>query len=192
MTKPTYNPEDYIELYSGVPYFFMDPNSHDYEIEDIAHSLSMQCRYGGHTRVFYSVAEHCVRLADYTRDNINNNPRYVRTALLHDAGEAFLVDIPRPIKNLLPDYKKIEAPIEMAVATQWDLMYDPKQGGWPEWLRQLDMRICRDERKQLLSPDSKNVWGIDKMEPLGITRTLGWTQAQAKEAFLNRWDLYCW
>lgn len=65
-------------------------------IEDIAHALSMKCRYSGHTAEFYSVAQHCVVAADVMCQSI---PHLALTMLLHDAAEAYIPDFPRPVKN---------------------------------------------------------------------------------------------
>jgi len=81
-----------IVTYTGKPFNFMAPRPEDICIEDIAHALALTNRYGGHTIVPYSVAEHCVRMS-YMKvgDPLNN--------LLHDAAEAYIGDIPRPIKH---------------------------------------------------------------------------------------------
>lgn len=71
-------------------------------IEDIAHALSQQPRFGGHLPTFYSVAQHCVEVA-------NMLPLEHKLAgLLHDASEAYLIDVPRPVKEILVNYKMIE------------------------------------------------------------------------------------
>lgn len=70
----------------------------DIDIEEIAHSLAMQCRYNGATPVFYSVAEHCVIAADYVY-NTTRDSQQALGMLLHDAGEAYIGDYVRPLKN---------------------------------------------------------------------------------------------
>lgn len=74
----------------------------DILVKDIAHSLSMQCRFGGHCFNFYSVAEHSINVAKLLP------AMYKREALLHDAGEAYTTDLPTPIKNMVPEFSKIE------------------------------------------------------------------------------------
>lgn len=87
---------------SGRRYYPLDPRADEVDINDIAHSLAKQCRWGGHCPKFYSVAEHSVLVSTQV-------PReHALTALLHDATEAYLVDVPRPIKAHLPEYKKLE------------------------------------------------------------------------------------
>ncbi|MFZ5645793.1 MAG: phosphohydrolase [Bacillota bacterium] len=94
---------DWIETYTGKKFYPLDPRSEDVCIEDIAHSLAMQCRFNGHTRVFYSVAEHSVLMAEelallgYGKD-------VQLYGLLHDAAEAYLCDLPRPVKRQLSTY----------------------------------------------------------------------------------------
>lgn len=87
-------------------------------IEDIAHALSNQCRYAGHCQ-FYSVAEHSVLLSACFPDD----PRAAKYALLHDASEAYLVDIPRPLKRLpeFAPYLKLEARLQARVYKTFDL-----------------------------------------------------------------------
>jgi hypothetical protein len=84
---------DWILTFTGVEFWPMDPRLDEIRIEDIAHALSMQCRFSGHIKKFYSVAEHSIRVAELV------STENKLAALLHDASEAYLVDLPSPIKN---------------------------------------------------------------------------------------------
>jgi uncharacterized protein len=110
-----------METSSGKMINILDPLRSDIDIKDIAHSLANQCRYGGHCRKFLSVAEHSVKVARAVEEEwFGTLPEYygletdpleykaILMALLHDASEAYLVDIPTPIKAVLADYKEIE------------------------------------------------------------------------------------
>lgn len=79
-------------------------------IEDIAHALSMQPRFGGHLPVFYSVAQHCV----ITSAGVTEE--HALSALLHDASEAYLIDVPRPVKEQLQNYKEIENTLMVVIS----------------------------------------------------------------------------
>lgn len=74
----------------------------DILVKDIAHSLAMQCRFGGHCFNFYSVAEHSINVAKLLPS------MYQREGLMHDAGEAYTTDLPTPIKKMVPDFAKVE------------------------------------------------------------------------------------
>jgi hypothetical protein len=134
-------PPGWIQTYTGRAFGILNPHPDDIVIEDIAHSLSQQCRYAGHCVQFASVAEHC-RLMWELASKPNKRP-----ALLHDATEAYLVDVPRPIKELLPDYKKIEHVLAAVIAAKFGVAYP-----WPEEVLQLDARILLDERAQNMVP----------------------------------------
>jgi hypothetical protein len=96
---------DFMQTYTGRQYWPMDPRPHEVYIEDIAHSLSLQCRYAGHCIKFYSVAEHSVLIARHLA--ATRAPEVAFAGLLHDAPEAYCVDIPRPLKPYLTNYKAI-------------------------------------------------------------------------------------
>jgi hypothetical protein len=130
----------------------------EFQLYDIAGALARQCRYGGHCMRFYSVAEHCVLVASKASD------KNKFTALMHDASEAYLVDIPRPIKNLLPDYQRIEKTLMRALSDRFDFDYP-----LPEEVKQLDEAILTDEREQNMAPlDAEGEeWG-NKLPALGV------------------------
>lgn len=83
---------------SGFDPFF--PLAADVRLEDIAHHLSMTCRYGGATPVFYAVSDHAVRVGRLVEE-ISGDPLWALHALHHDDGEAYVHDIRRPIKKAL-------------------------------------------------------------------------------------------
>jgi len=94
---------------------YTNVNPDDICIEDIAHALSMQCRFGGHLPHFYSVAQHSVHCSQLV------HPDYALEALLHDASEAYMLDIPKPLKNLLPDYEFLEENIMRVISEKFGI-----------------------------------------------------------------------
>jgi len=99
----------FIVTYTGIRFWPLDPRPEEILIEDIAHSLSMQCRFNGHIESFYSVADHCVRVSAECADENK------LCGLLHDASEAYLCDIPTPLKKELPDYMKYERQLQSMI-----------------------------------------------------------------------------
>jgi hypothetical protein len=106
---------DWIATHSGRKFWPLDPRPEEVSIGDVAHALSNLCRFGGHSVRFYSVAEHSV-LVSYQVP-----PEHQLTALLHDAPEAYVADVPRPLKKDLANYAEIEALVWRAVAARFGL-----------------------------------------------------------------------
>lgn len=82
-------------------------NPDDILLEDIAHSLSLICRGCGHTKIFYSVAQHCIECAKEAMARTNDRD-LAFLCLIHDASECYLSDLPSPVKEALPDYQNLE------------------------------------------------------------------------------------
>ncbi len=98
---------DYIKTYSGLHLNPRAPEPEYIQIEDIAHALSLVCRGNGHVKTFFSVGQHCIRCALEAEARGYSN-RLVLACLLHDAGEAYMSDITRPLKQYLPRYQAYE------------------------------------------------------------------------------------
>jgi len=88
----------FIETRSGKDFWPLDPRPADVDIQDIAHALSNQCRFSGHTKRHYSVAEHSIRVSELLEE-WGCTPEAQLWGLLHDASEAYLVDLPTPLKR---------------------------------------------------------------------------------------------
>ena len=164
---------DWIQTFSGGRFWPMDPHAEDVEIVDIAHSLSMQCRFAGHCLRFYSVAEHCVHLSRAVA------PVHALWALLHDASEAYLVDVPRPVKPYLGGYREAEALVMMAVCRRFGLDYE-----MPAAVHDADRRILGDERANLSVCVAE--WS-EPPRPLGIDLAY-WPPERAEAEFLARFE----
>lgn len=94
------------------------PKAELVDIRDIAHALSMLCRANGHFQSFYSVGQHCINCAKEAAAR-GYSPRLQLACLLHDASEAYLSDVTRPVKAELPKYKEIEEPLQEMLWNLW-------------------------------------------------------------------------
>ena len=105
--------KDCIRTFTGIYMNVFEPTLEMICIEDIAHGLSNQCIFAGHTKEFYSVAQHSIHVCELAKDE------FKLQALLHDASEAYLCDIPGPIKKRLPEYCKIENSLMEMIAEKF-------------------------------------------------------------------------
>lgn len=168
----------YLETYTGVKFTPMSPDPDQIRIEDIAHSLSNLCRYAGHCREFYSVAQHSILVAELCSQE---NRLW---GLLHDASEAYLADIPRPVKIHLPEYKRIESDVLAAVAVAFDLPWPI-----PDEVKDVDDRILKTEHRDVIMPHG-NHWVQDDLQDLGIEILQFMCPENAKNDFLLTFDHY--
>lgn len=168
---------DWIQTAMGRQFWPMDPRPSEVFIDDIAHALSMLCRFGGHCLRFYSVAEHCVLLSRAASEPVK------LWALLHDATEAYLVDVPRPIKPFLIGYDAAESKIMRAVELRFNLHL-----GMPDEVKRLDRAILTDERIQVMAP-APLPWSTDG-EPLGVKLQF-WSPEIARYEFIAAFNELC-
>lgn len=128
--------ESCITTYSGRWFDILRPEEYEYDIEEIAHSLSNLCRYTGHVNSFYSVAEHSILVSRLVPDKL------ALCGLLHDASECFLGDVSSPLKKLLPEYREIEDRVERAIAAHFDIPFP-----YPKEIKEADKRMYWQERQ---------------------------------------------
>lgn len=139
---------DYIETFTGIKFYPFDPRAEEVHILDIAHSLSQQCRYGGHCRFFYSVCQHSILTAEILKE-MGAEPLVQLYGLLHDATEPYLVDVPTPVKRQLPKYKKAEDVLHVVI---WEALQlpIPTEEQW-KLVKVVDDQLLNFEAKNLLS-----------------------------------------
>jgi hypothetical protein len=169
---------DWMQLASGRAFYPLDPRPEEIHIEDIAAALSKLCRYGGHCKRFYSVAEHSVLMARAAPDGLH------LAALLHDASEAYLSDVIRPIKAHLTNYRTIETELERAIAKRFCIAHP-----MPAGVKALDERIIADERDQAMLPAPQAWSQWTPVPPLGVTLQF-WTPEKAEFEFLAAFRRY--
>ena len=164
---------NWIQTYSGRQFWPVDPRSEDVDLMDIAHALSNLCRYAGHSRSFYSVGQHSVLASQIVP------PRDAGWALMHDAAEAYVVDLPRPIKHDpgAAWYREIERRVMAAVCLRFSLpMIQPAS------VSLADDVLLSTERRDLMAPSVEWSAHSDPMPKLIVP----WTPEEAKDQFLCR------
>ena len=146
-----------IKVSAGHYVDLLNPNPDSIEIETIADALSKICRFGGHCPRFYSVAEHCVHAvklaaADEWEDSV------LVAILLHDAAEAYVGDMVKPLKNLLPGYVEAEKRIETAISKAFGTM------DCHDIVKKYDRAMLKAEKLSMW-PDDHETWnGLSEIE----------------------------
>lgn len=163
---------DWIQTFTGKIFYPLDPRVEEIDIRDIAHSLSLQCRFAGHIREFYSVAEHSVRVARECP------PEDQLWALLHDASEAYLVDLPRPIKRFCEMgrlYREAEDRLMHCICERFSLPLEQ-----PPSVKRLDTVLLVTEKRDLMSAEPKP-W--EDTEVALMEAIVPWTASFAEQVF---------
>lgn len=175
--------EPWMETFSGKKFFLFDKEGLDQiDIYDIAHSLALNCRYNGHCSRFYSVAEHSVLMSYLVPEGLELE------GLLHDSTEAYLSDIVRPFKRVMPMYQDIENTLYTRIASKYGLA-DKIHAETKE----VDLAICKLEAETLMMSKGKG-WGLDSSvitnelleEKSGYSKIPCWSPEQAEQEFLSR------
>ncbi len=139
----------YITTYTGKHFDPLVPDMEAIDIHDIAHALSLTCRGNGHVKQFFSVGQHCVYCA-LEAESRGYSKRVILGCLLHDAGEAYMSDVPRPFKVMLQEYVQAEDKLI-------DLIYTKFLGS-----------TLSEEEKKLVSQIDDDILYFDMIELLNV------------------------
>jgi hypothetical protein len=162
-----------ILLFSGVYFDFEAPETSAFTIEDIAHGLAMTCRFAGQCIRHYSVAQHSVHVSQIVP------AKDAYAGLMHDAPEAFVHDISKPLKVMLPDYRPIEKRVEGAIFSRFGV-----PNPLPPSIKEADIRMLVTEQHQLMR--NRDDWLYARgRQPLDCVIPT-WSPEQAKAEFLAR------
>ena len=166
----------WMETFSGRQVYPLMPDSADVCLEDIAHALSMLCRFTGHSKVFYSVGQHSVLVSQVCQ------PEHALIGLLHDATEAYLGDMGRPLKSCLPAYKSLESVWALFIGHHFKLGSDLQL--LPPDVKQADEILLATERRDVLNPSGHH-WNLREKAMNDFIVPL--SPAKAEELFLARY-----
>lgn len=177
-TKHIVGKPNHIQTASGEKFYPFKPNSEKILIEDIAHALSQQCRFSGHTSwkgkmKHYSVAQHSLYCSYICK--------YPLWALLHDATEVYSVDVPTPIKRRMPEFKEMEDKIEKAIARRFNLKM-PR----PIEVKESDIISFNIERALLMQKDEYSEEYKTYIKDEKFMEILNMDMEEVRVAFLER------
>ena len=172
---------DWMETYTGKAFWPLDPLPGDVDIKDIAHALSMQCRFGGHSKIFYSVAEHSILVAEELA--IAGYDKTIQLyGLLHDASEAYVCDVPRPLKEQIPNYREIEARVQNTIYEALGIPAPTEQQKTA--VKVYDDNLLAYEGRVIMNDINNWTANFGRFYPLGRT-SLGMNPEKAKKEFLK-------
>jgi hypothetical protein len=174
-------PGPYLQTVSGRSVNPFDPDPAQLDAGDIARALANQCRFGGHCRVFYSVAQHSVLVSELVEQS-GGDTEDVFAALMHDATEAYLGDMPHPLKHRSPlgaAFRAAENHLERVIRDRFRIKPDV-----PE-IKRIDRSLLATERRAFSAEDWH--WPeLDGVLPLDLELT-AWTPEEAARAFAERY-----
>jgi hypothetical protein len=174
-------PGPYLQTVSGRWVNPFDPDPKQLDAGDIARALANQCRFGGHSRVFYSVAQHSVIVSRLVEER-GGDVEEVFAALMHDATEAYLGDMPHPLKHRSPlgaAFREAEAHLEQAIRDRFGIKPGVRE------IKEADRALLATERRAF----SAETWHwpeLEGVEPLDLELS-AWSPEQAADEFAERY-----
>lgn len=192
----------WVQTYTGRAFDLLDPQPEQIDVLDIAHALSNICRFTGHVRTFYSVAQHSYLVAEITAElwhaaDQRPCPDVVRLgALLHDAPEAYIGDVSTPLKRALrgegqvSEYDAIEKRITDAIDLRFQLFGSPDRlRSAAQVIKRADMIALATEHAALFVGPTPRPWGLELPQPWPY-KIEPWAPAMAQAQFLQAFTFY--
>jgi len=172
-----------LNTYTGKIFDFANPQADQIDIEDIAHALSNICRWGGHCK-FYSVAEHCVRAFWLARFDHFDDLDLQLAVLLHDAPEAYIGDMPKPLKIMIAQYNDIEARIDHLITEKYGAIKPQSKAA----IKYYDLVMFKKEREDLFEKHPIDGVDLENIPYLDNFHLGCWEPSRAKTEFLEAYD----
>lgn len=177
--KPMEKENAWIQTYTGVAFRPFNFSVDEINILDIAHALSMLCRYNGHTTKFYSVAEHSVLASALVSEEAALH------ALLHDAAETYMSDVLGPLKKFFPDLKKLEYSLTEGICERFDL--DKSQEAE---VKHADLQMTAIEKVTAMGKPPIP-WPHKLPDAPKNIELEFWSPEEAEKKFLDRYEEIC-
>ena len=167
----------FIQTLSGKHFDYLNAQTDDVDIEDIATALSNICRFAGHLPEFYSVAQHSVLCSQIVPQE------YAFEALMHDAAQAYCQDIPAPLKRLLPDYRRIETLVDDLIRSKFGLPLHQS-----DLVKYADLTMLATERRDLEIDDGTPWLILEGIPASDLIQVVPLRPGQAYGLFMNRFN----
>lgn len=159
--------------YSGLLFDARAPFADDFRVVDVAHQLALQCRWGGACRVFYSVAEHSLAVMEVIRGAAGSDVEQLH-GLLHDAGEAYLGDVPTPRKTV----DQIETEQAVLRAFYLAIGFGLPNKGQRQFVADADLHVAAVEANGLLAAPPRGLAFPKHLKREAITAPMSWSLAR--------------
>ncbi len=169
------NSDAWVTTISGRIFHLDQIDPEEISIGDVAHGLANTCRWGGHVEEFYSVAQHSVIMSRVA------TAKFALVALMHDASEAYIGDIVRPLKRLLPQYTELEEKVMFALSVKFGFEWP-----MPDEIKALDNAMIAWEHKNLRGQQDPTVWDPKLSEEFKIPQHAPWSPEFSRKQFLKR------
>lgn len=170
-----------MEMLNGQMFNYNDPDVSSIDIQLVADVLSRNCRFAGHVKHFYSIAQHAVNVSLIVALG------HEKEALLHDTSEFVTNDMVTPLKAMMPDFRVVEHRIESRLCAHFGVPHPMSPA-----VKLADLQMLRIERAHL-RPNDRSTWKhlegvpVSSFEQLAIMDEL--SPREASDLFMKRWEL---